>query len=311
MRTVAVTGATGFVGSETLDQLVAAGFTVRALARRPQAERARVAWVAGSLDDTAALDTLVMGADVVLHIAGVVNAPNRAGFEAGNGTGTANVIAAMQRAGLKRLIHVSSFAARNPDLSDYCWSKALAEEKVKASGLDWTMVRPPAVYGPRDTEFIEVMKVARYGLMPVPPTGRASLIHVRDLARVLVSLCGEPGDAYVGATWEVDDGAPNGLSHIELAAAFGRAFATPCDPATTATASADALRTSRPSGARARRPSSLRTGCVICAIPIGSSNPRNAHPLAFGNRISRRTKAWRKSPPHYEPRYVTHSQVRS
>jgi uncharacterized protein YbjT (DUF2867 family) len=224
MRTVAVTGATGFVGSETLDQLVAAGFTVRALARRPQAERARVAWVAGSLDDTAALDTLVMGADVVLHIAGVVNAPNRAGFEAGNGTGTANVIAAMQRAGLKRLIHVSSFAARNPDLSDYCWSKALAEEKVKASGLDWTMVRPPAVYGPRDTEFIEVMKVARYGLMPVPPTGRASLIHVRDLARVLVSLCGEPGDAYVGATWEVDDGAPNGLSHIELAAAFGRAL---------------------------------------------------------------------------------------
>ena len=161
---------------------------------------------------------------MVLHIAGVVNAPNRTGFEAGNGTGTANVIAAMQRAGLKRLIHVSSFAARNPDLSDYCWSKALGEEKVKASGLDWTMVRPPAVYGPNDTEFIEVMKVARYGIMPVPPTGRASLIHVRDLARVLVSLCGKAGDAYVGATWEVDDGAPNGLSHIELAAAFGRAL---------------------------------------------------------------------------------------
>lgn len=224
MRTVAVTGATGFVGSETLDQLVAAGFTVRALARRPQAERTSVAWVAGSLDDATGLDALVMGADVVLHIAGVVNAPNRAGFEAGNGTGTANVIAAMQRAGCKRLIHVSSFAARNPDLSDYCWSKALAEEKVKASGLDWTMVRPPAVYGPKDTEFIEVMKVARYGLMPVPPTGRASLIHVRDLARVLVSLCGDAGDSYLDATWEVDDGAPDGLSHIELAAAFGRAL---------------------------------------------------------------------------------------
>ena len=223
-RTVAVTGATGFVGSETLDQLLETGFAVRALARRPQAERDGITWIAGALDDAAALDALVAGADVVLHIAGVVNAPNRAGFEAGNGNGTANVIAAMQRAGLKRLIHVSSFAARNPDLSDYCWSKALGEEKVKASGLDWTMVRPPAVYGPKDTEFIEVMKVARYGIMPVPPTGRASLIHVRDLARVLVSLCGKAGDAYVGATWEVDDGAPNGLSHIELAAAFGRAL---------------------------------------------------------------------------------------
>lgn len=223
-RTIAVTGATGFVGGETLDQLLGAGFTIRALARRVHPDRAGVTWIAGALDDPASLDTLVEGADVVLHIAGVVNAPSRAGFEAGNGQGTANVIAAMQRAGLSRLIHVSSFAARQPDLSDYCWSKALAEEKVRASGLDWTMVRPPAVYGPGDTEFIEVMKVARYGLMPVPPTGRASLIHVRDLARVLVSLCGEAGDSYAGVTWEVDDGAPDGLSHIELAAAFGRAL---------------------------------------------------------------------------------------
>lgn len=224
MRVVAVTGATGFVGGETLDQLLDAGFAVRALARRAQPERAGVTWVAGALDDPAALDDLVRGADVVLHIAGVVNAPDRAGFETGNGQGTAHVIAAMGRAGVKRLVHVSSFAARNPQLSDYCWSKHLAEEKVRASGLDWTILRPPAVYGPRDTEFIEVMKVARYGLMPVPPTGRASLIHVRDLARVLVSLCGEAGAAYAGQIWEVDDGAPQGLSHIELAAAFGRAL---------------------------------------------------------------------------------------
>lgn len=224
MRTVAVTGATGFVGTETLDQLLNAGFAVRALARRAQPDRSGVTWVAGALDDTEALDALIQGADVVLHIAGVVNAPDRAGFEVGNGTGTANVIAAMQRAAQKRLIHVSSFAARHPWLSDYCWSKHLAEEKVSASGLDWTMVRPPAVYGPGDTEFIEAMKVARYGLMPVPPTGRASLIHVTDLAAVLVGLCGEAGDGFTGDIFEVDDGAPDGLSHIELAAAFGRAL---------------------------------------------------------------------------------------
>lgn len=224
MRTIAVTGATGFVGTETLEQLLVAGFAVRALTRRPQPERAGVTWIAGGLDDAAALDALVAGVDVVLHIAGVVNAPDRAGFEAGNGTGTANVIAAMERAGLRRLIHVSSFAARQPELSDYCWSKHLAEEKVLGSGLDWTMVRPPAVYGPRDTEFIEVMKVARYGIMPVPPKGRASLIHVADLARVLVCLCGEAGDDFANETWEVDDGAPGGLSHIELTAAFGRAL---------------------------------------------------------------------------------------
>ena len=75
MRTVAVTGATGFVGAETLDQLLAAGLTVRALTRRPQTKRAGVTWIEGGLDDVAALDDLVAGADVVLHIAGVVNPP--------------------------------------------------------------------------------------------------------------------------------------------------------------------------------------------------------------------------------------------
>lgn len=219
-----MTGATGFVGKETLDQLLAVGFRVRALARRPQTERHGLTWIAGSLDDGDALETLTAGADLVLHIAGVVNAPDRQAFEAGNASGTAHVIAAMKRARMQRLIHVSSFAARQPDLSDYCWSKALAEEHVRSSGLDWTMVRPPAVYGPGDTEFIEVLRVARYGFLPVPPAGRASLIHVRDLARALVALCGKEGDTHIGATWEVDDGTPGGLSHIELAAAIGQAL---------------------------------------------------------------------------------------
>lgn len=219
-----MTGATGFVGAETLDQLLEAGFSVRALTRRPQADRAGVTWVTGALDRPDALDDLVRGADSVLHIAGVVNAPDRAGFEAGNGQGTANVIAAMERAGVRRLIHVSSLAARERDLSLYCWSKALAEDHVRASALDWTMVRPPAIYGPRDTEYRELLRVARHGVLPVPPQGRSSLIHVQDLARLLVLLCGEAGDIHKGALWEVDDDTPGGLSHPQLAAAFGTAL---------------------------------------------------------------------------------------
>lgn len=223
-RLVAITGATGFVGAETLSQLLGAGFRIRALARRPQTGRDGVEWVAGALDDAAALDRLVAGADIVLHIAGVVNAPSRAGFKAGNVTGTANVIAAMQGAGVTRLVHVSSLAAREKELADYCWSKALAEDHVRASGLEWTMVRPPAVYGPGDTEFRELFHAARAGIFPVPPGGRASLIHVEDLARLLVLLCSPEGDAHRGATWEVSDGTPDGLSHPELAAAFGTAL---------------------------------------------------------------------------------------
>lgn len=223
-RTVAVTGATGFVGAETLDQLLDARFAVRALARHPQPARGSVQWITGALDRPDTLDTLMAGADMLLHIAGVVNAPDRAGFEAGNATGTANTIRAMERAGLRRLIHVSSLAARECDLSGYCWSKSVAEDHVRASDLDWTIVRPPAVYGPRDTEFRELLRVARLGVLPVPAAGRSSLIHVRDLARLLVALCGEAGDAHAGALWEVDDATAGGLSHPDLAAALGRAL---------------------------------------------------------------------------------------
>ncbi|MPT47629.1 MAG: NAD-dependent epimerase/dehydratase family protein [Sphingobium sp.] len=223
-RIIAITGATGFVGTETLEQLLAADFSVRALTRRPQQERDSVIWVEGALDRPETLDELVTGADVVLHIAGVVNALDRAGFAAGNISGTQNVIAAMEKAGVNRLIHISSLAARNRDLSNYCWSKALAEDAVLASSLASTIIRPPAIYGPRDTEFSELLRIARYGVLPVPAIGRASLLHVRDLARLLVKLCGNEGDKYIGALWEVDDGTPGGLSHKELAAAFGRAF---------------------------------------------------------------------------------------
>lgn len=223
-RAVALTGATGFVGQETLDQLLTAGFTVRALTRRTQIERDGITWVSGALDNIAALRALVNDADVVLHIAGAVNAHSRADFEAGNSSGTANVITAMHQAGVRRLVHVSSLAARQPALSDYCWSKAQAEDHVRASALDWTMVRPPAVYGPRDTEFSELLRVARLGILPVPPAGRSSLIHVRDLARLLLSLSDDASESHYGATWEVDDDTPNGYSHPELAAAFAQAL---------------------------------------------------------------------------------------
>ena len=89
---IAMTGATGFVGAETLDQALAAGHHVTALTRRAQPPRARLKWVAGSLDQAAGLDTLVRDADAVIHIAGVVNAPDRDAFEAGNARGTMAVV---------------------------------------------------------------------------------------------------------------------------------------------------------------------------------------------------------------------------
>lgn len=217
-----MTGATGFVGGEALAHALTQGHEVIALTRRPQTVRAGVKWIEGTLDDSPALDMLVTGADAVLHIAGAVNAPDRAGFEAANGKGTANVIAAMHRRGTRRLVHVSSLAAREPQLSDYGWSKALAEQHVRASALDWTMVRPPAIYGGGDRDLHELFAMAQKGFVPLPPGGRLSVIEVSDLARLLV-LLGADRDLSIGQTYEVDDATPTGWTHRDFARAIGTA----------------------------------------------------------------------------------------
>ncbi len=219
--TIAVTGVTGFVGQALLDR---ADGKVCALTRREQPVRSGVSWVAGDLANKAALKRLVKGAEAVIHVAGVVNAADAAGFEAGNVIGTLNVIEAAKAAGVPRIIHVSSLSAREPELSAYGASKARAEKLVMASGLDWTIVRPPAIYGPRDTEMFELFRLARWGLMPMPPSeGRASLIHVDDLARLLLALV--PGSEPVShQIFEPDDGKPGGWSHYELARAIGWAM---------------------------------------------------------------------------------------
>lgn len=218
---IAITGATGFVGQALLDR---AKGDLRALARQPQNPRDKVEWIAGDLADKRALTKLLKGTEAVLHVAGVVNAPDQAGFEAGNVTGTMNVIEAAKKAGVPRLIFVSSLSAREPDLSLYGASKARAERLVMASGLDWTIVRPSAIYGPRDAEMFELFRLAKWGVMPVPRKGgRASLIHVDDLARLLLALV--PGSEAVShKLFEPDDGKPGGWSHYEMARAIGWAM---------------------------------------------------------------------------------------
>ncbi|NBB23769.1 NAD(P)H-binding protein [Porphyrobacter sp. SLTP] len=223
MSFIAITGTTGFVGSAVLDAALAEGHQVRALARRDQTPRAGVAWVRGDLGDAAALAALVEGADAVIHVAGLTNTPDPAAFETANVTGTANVIAAMKQAGARRLVFVSSLSARKPELSAYGASKAKAEGLVEASGLDWTTVRPPGVYGPRDVDYLEMFRTAKWGFVPLPPGGASSIIHADDLARLLVALAAGNAASTKKQTYEPDDGREGGWSHKELAQAIGRA----------------------------------------------------------------------------------------
>lgn len=221
--TIALTGATGFVGQSVLDAALDAGYAVRALARREQPAREGVEWVRGDLADTASLSALTRGVEATIHVAGVVNAPDAAGFEAGNVTGTLNLIETVVAKRIPRFVHVSSLSAREPGLSDYGASKARAEKVLMASPLDWTIVRPPAIYGPHDKEMFELFRAARWGVVPTPANGRASVIHVEDLARLLVALL-RGGEEVSGHVFEPDDGKPDGWDHYELARAIGWAM---------------------------------------------------------------------------------------
>jgi nucleoside-diphosphate-sugar epimerase len=222
---LAITGGTGFLGGHVLRVAAEQGHQIRALARKPQLPRANVLWVKGALDRPEALADLVAGADAVIHIAGVINAPDLGGFVEGNVTGTATMITATEAAGIDRFIHVSSLSAREPDLSNYGWSKASSEALLRQSDLAWTIVRPPAIYGAGDREMLELFRFAAKGLLPLPPRGRLSIIDAGDLARLLVALAEHPETA--GEIFEPDDGAATGYSHRDFAKLIGVAVGKP------------------------------------------------------------------------------------
>lgn len=219
--TLAITGATGFVGQTLVRIALEDGWHIRALTRSAKPAKAGIDWISGSLEQPAALDELVRGGDAVIHVAGVVNARDRAGFAKGNIDGTRAIIEAAQSVGLRRFIHVSSLSAREPALSNYGWSKAEAETVVMRSALDWTMVRPPAIYGPGDKDMLDLFKMAQRGFVLLPPAGRLSVIEVSDLARLLLTLVDRPETR--GKIYEVDDGRAGGWSHVEFGRAIGDA----------------------------------------------------------------------------------------
>lgn len=221
--TIALTGATGFVGQAVLDVAAERDLAVRALTRREQEIRANVAWVPGTLSDPATLGALCEGANTVVHVAGLTNATDPADFDAANVEGTQRMIEAAKAARIKRFVFVSSLAARQPDLSQYGASKAKAETLVEKSGLDWTIVRPPGVYGPRDVDYFEMFRSAKWGFIPLPPSGASSIIHVHDLARLLIDLIDAPPALVRRRMFEPDDGREGGWGHDELARAIGSA----------------------------------------------------------------------------------------
>jgi len=207
---VAVTGGTGFVGSHLVDTLASAGLRPRVLVRDPGNPRwisgRDVEWVPGGLGDRDALDRLVDGVRTVLHLAGVVRAGSSAAFDEANRAGTERLARAFAERGAEngRFVLVSSLAAAGPSstiegarpedpprpISAYGRSKLGGEKAVRdvLGDRPWVILRPPAIYGPRDVDILQFFRLAARGIVPLPAGDRwITIAHVRDVVRAVLA----------------------------------------------------------------------------------------------------------------------------
>jgi len=224
---IALTGATGFIGSWIARHLVEAGWRVRVLVR-PGSERRLpdlpLQIHRATLEEPAALTEFVAGASAVVHCAGRVRGISAADFEPVNSEATARLVRLARRLGASRFVLISSLAAREPRLSPYAASKHKAERHLLIEGkdLEWIVLRPPAVYGPGDREMRPLLEAMARGVVPIVghPQGRFSLLYVEDLAAAVAAALSTD---VVREIFEIDDGKPGGYDWKEvlaIAAAF-------------------------------------------------------------------------------------------
>lgn len=208
-RRVLVTGGTGFVGSHTVDEYLKAGWIVRALVRNP----ARLTWlnglnieiVRGTLTDVASLAAASEGCDLIVHCAGLTKAVHAREYYRINADATRDLVRVARQNGVRRFVLCSSQAAAGPSfsgvptreddephpVSEYGRSKLEGERQLRqeAGEMEWVVLRPPAIIGPRDEQFVPLFRaVVHYGIYPRFGKGkrRYSFASVHDVARALL-----------------------------------------------------------------------------------------------------------------------------
>lgn len=249
---VLVTGATGFLGAHLVEALLARGHEVRALVRARSdtrhLERLGVELCRGSLAPAAGLGEAVEGAGAIVHCAGGGRVSTTAELYRQNAETTRNLLAAAlaARARPQSFLLVSSLSARGPTqapapppagspdrpVSHYGKSKLEAEQAVLAQrdAMRVAVVRPPAIYGPRDDRWLGLYRAARRGWVPVASPGRTSLVYGPDCAGALAALL--EAESPSGRIYTVDDGDARSWGELgmligETLGARPRAFTVP------------------------------------------------------------------------------------
>jgi len=207
---ILITGATGFVGSHLLEKLRSRGEAVRCLVRPTTNTRRLPAGVdsaPGDLITGTGLDRALAGIDTVIHVAGITKALSRADFFSGNTRATEVLVRAIAKHSI-RLVYVSSIAAVGPTpdshplnedapphpVSTYGKSKLEGEKIARSFVPDTVIIRPPVVYGPRDTDVFQILKAVSQGLVLEIAGGDRwfSAIYVEDLAEGLYAAANAP-----------------------------------------------------------------------------------------------------------------------
>lgn len=229
--TVLVTGATGFLGSHIAEQLSQSGAKVRALVRGTSDTRFleglnNVELVTGAVDDFESCVRACQGVEGIIHSAGLVKAKSPDDFRRVNTEGTENLLRAAEKAGsVRRFVFVSSQAVAGPSdeagtpvrvgeegapVTAYGRSKLAAEKILLASKkeIHSVILRPPAIYGPRDGEILVFFKAVKSGVLPLtnPLEAKYSMIYGPDCAAACVKALS--ADVESGTALFLDDGHP-------------------------------------------------------------------------------------------------------
>ena len=190
---VLITGGSGVIGDGVIAELLERGHAVRLLSRHAKEDTKQWSGVEpfeGDVAEAESIATAADGCEAVLHIAGIASEdPPETTFAKVNVGGTRNVLAEVRRANARRFVFVSSLGADKGE-SPYHQSKRDAEQLVRQSDLDWTIVRPGNVYGPGDEVISLILKMVRaLPAIPVIADGEQEFqpIWFEDLAKVLVS----------------------------------------------------------------------------------------------------------------------------